>query len=156
LCAEFVVPSAYAAAPAGKIPITKLSDLPPHTYTLPMKPSELISNADAAHALAKQVQANVQADLDKYDIQDATALRRRKATLDNCASLLGDDSTAKQLLLEVRNSQDKPAARLTSGVLGETVLDLRATKPADFDAALKDELSKRFSAMPYVIVQDYL
>src|SRR5262245_24771947 len=91
--AVLAAPLAHAAT-AAKIPITKLSHLPPQAYTLPMKASEMISNHDAVVALAKQVQANVQSDLDKYDIQDATAVRRMKSTLANCAILLGDDTAA--------------------------------------------------------------
>jgi len=149
-------PAAKSAAPAGKIPITKLSDLPPHTYTIPVKPSELITNAPAVTALAKQVQANVQGDLDKYDIQDATAVRRMKGGLITCAILLGDDAGARKLIVEVRASQDKPSAKLTSGVIGEALLDAKAAPAADYDKTLQDQLAKRLGAMPYAVIQDYL
>ncbi len=145
-----------AAAPAAKIAITKLSDIPPHTYAIPVKPSELITNHDAVIALAKQVQENITSDLDKYDIQDVTAVRRMKNGLVTCAMLLGDDATAKKLIGEVRAMQDKPSAKLTSGVLGETLLETKAAAPADFDAALKEAVAKKFGAMPYATIQDYL
>jgi hypothetical protein len=157
LCAVLVTHFAPATVlAADKIPVTKLSDLPPHTYTIPGKPSELISNHDAVLALAKDVDTNVRADLDKYDVQDPTALRRMKGILSTCAILRGDDATARGLILEVRAAQEKPAAKLTSGVIGEALLDVRAAKPTDFDAALKDALAKKLGSMPYALVQDYL
>jgi subtilisin family serine protease len=155
-CAVLATSFANPAASADKIPITKLSDLPPHTYTIAVKPSELITNDAAVLALATEVDKNVRADLDKYDIQDPTAVRRMKGTLINVALIKGDAATARQLILEVRASQDKPSPKLTSGVLLECLLDVQAAKPADFDAALKETAVKRYSAMPYDVIQDYL
>src|SRR5438128_8153731 len=155
-CAVFAAPLASTAAPAGKIPVTKLSDLPPRTYTIPVKPSEMITNQAAVLDLATAVDKDIRGQLDKYDIQDPTAVRRMKGTLVTVALLKGDDATAHQLILEVRGMQDKPSAKLTSGVIGECLLDTKAAKPADFDGALKDMAVKRFSAMPYDVVQEYL
>lgn len=154
--AATLCPNASTAYAADKIPITKLSDLPPHTYTIPVKPSEIITNQAAILVLATAIEKDIRADLDKYDIQDVTAVRRLKGTLANIAMLKGEEGTARQLILEVRASQDKPAAKFTSGVLGETLLDTKAANPADFDAALKENLTKKLSAMPYAVVQDNL
>ncbi len=154
--AALASPAAPTAVAADKIPITKLSDLPPHTYTIPVKPSEMITNPAAILELATAIDKAIRADLEKYDIQDATAVRRMKGTLANIAMLKGDAATARQLLLEVRASQDKPSSKITSGVLGETLLDTKAQNPADFDAALKENMTRRLSAMPYAIVQDNL
>ncbi|MEP7027660.1 MAG: S8 family serine peptidase [Candidatus Eisenbacteria bacterium] len=149
-------PLASAAPAADKIPITKLSDLPPHTYAIPVKPSEMITNHAAILELATAIDKSIRADLDRYDIQDVTAVRRMKSALANIAILKGDTAAARQLILEVRASQDKPASKLTSGVLMETLLDTRSANPADFDAALQQNLAQRLAAMPYAIVQDNL
>src|SRR5690242_6562840 len=89
-------------------------------------------------------------------MQSVTAVRRMKGTLVNIASLAGDDATAKKLILEIRASQDKPASKITSGVLGETLLEVKSAAPADFDKALQDAMTKKLSAMPYDVVQDNL
>src|SRR5882762_1752206 len=78
-------PVAAPAVAAGKIPITKLSDLPTHTYTIPVKPSELITNQAAILELANAMEKDIRADLAKYDIQDVTAVRRMNGTLANIA-----------------------------------------------------------------------
>jgi len=155
-CAVFAAPLASTPALADKIPITKLSDLPPRTYTIPAKPSEMITNPAAVLVLATAVDKDLRGQLDKYDIQDPTAVRRMKGTLATVALLKGDDATARALILEVRASQDKPAAKLTSGVVGECILDAKAAKAADFDATLTGLAVKRFTAMPYDVVQEYL
>jgi subtilisin family serine protease len=154
--AAILCPGASKTFAADKIPITKLSDLPTHTYTIPVKPSEIITNQAAILVLAAAIEKDIRADLDKYDIQDVTAVRRMNGTLASIAMLKGDEGTARQLILAVRASQDKPAAKLTSGVLAETLLDTKAANPADFDAALKENLTKKLSAMPYAVVQDNL
>ena len=145
---------ASPAVAADKIPITKLSDLPPHSYKIAGKPSELISNPAAVLELANAIEKDVRADLAKYDIQDQTALRRMNGTLLTIALLKGDEATARELIQVVRNSQEKPAAKLTSGLLSETFLDTKAAKPADFDKALQENLTAKLKALPYDVVQD--
>lgn len=159
LGAASLCPNASPAVAADKIPITRLSDLPPHTYTIPGKPSEMITNQAAMLDLATAIEKDIRADLDKYDIQDVTAVRRMNSTLASIAMLKGDAATARQLIATVRAAQDKPAARLMSGVLSETILDTRAANPAspaDFDAALQQNMTRKLSAMPYAVVQDDL
>ncbi|HEU4764900.1 MAG TPA: hypothetical protein VFT93_04535, partial [Candidatus Eisenbacteria bacterium] len=94
---------------AGKIPITKLADLPPHSYKIPDKPSVLVTNKAAILELARAVEKDMKADLDKYDIQDPTAVRRMYGTLLTIAMLKEDYPSAKQLVVQIRNLEDKPA-----------------------------------------------
>jgi subtilisin family serine protease len=147
---------ASPAAAADKIPITKLSDLPTHTYKISGKPSELVSNPTAVLELAKAIDKDIRADLAKYDIQDPTAVRRMNGSLLTIAMLKGDEAEARRLIQIVRAAQDKPAAKLTSGVLSEVLLDTKAAKPADFDQALRENLTARLKALPYDVVQDNL
>jgi subtilisin family serine protease len=159
LLAAMLVFLPIAASPssaAGKIPITKLADLPPHTYKIPDKPSALLTNKTAIVELAGAVEKDMRVDLDKYDIQDPTAVRRMYGTLLTIAMLKEDYPTAKQLVVQVRELQDKPAQKLTSGLLAEAIMKAHDSGAADVHAAVRANLEQSLRALPYPEVQEVL
>jgi subtilisin family serine protease len=141
---------------AGKIPITKLADLPPHSYKIPDKPSVLVMNKAAILELAGAVEKDMKADLDKYDIQDPTAVRRMYGTLLTIAMLKEDYPSAKQLVVQIRNLEDKPAQKLTSGLLAEAIMKAHESGAADLHAAIRSNLEQSLRALPYQEVQEVL
>jgi subtilisin family serine protease len=141
---------------AAKIPITKLSDLPPHSYKIADKPSVLLTNKEAILALAKAVEKDMEADLAKYDIQDQTANRRMYGALLTIAMLQEDYPAAKKLVTIVRDLQEKPAQKLTSGILADAIMKTRESGAADPHAALRSNLEGMLRALPYQEVQDVL
>jgi len=145
-----------AAVAAEKIPITKLADLPPHSYKIPDKPSALVTNKAAILDLAKAIQKDMKADLEKYDIQDQTATRRIYGTLLTIAMLQEDYPAAKQLVATVRGLQEKPAQKLTSGLLAEAIMKTRESAAADPHTALRSNFEESLKALPYQEVQDVL
>jgi len=155
LLVAVVVGAGAAHAHAEKIAITKLSDLPPHAYTISMKPSELAQDAAAVDALAAEIEANLRADLEKYDIQDRSALRRIHGTLLTIAMLQGDEAEVRSLVETVRELQEKPAQKLTSGLLAEAMLAAKAAK-GDEHETLRATLQQSLEALPYQEVQDVL
>ena len=151
------VPGRAPAAPAaGKIPITKLADLPTHTYKLPEAPSALVTNKAEVLELAAAVEKDVKADLEKYDIQDQTAVRRMYGTLLTIAMLKGDAAAARELVVKVRDLQEKPAEKLTTGLLAEAIIKTRESGGADPHATLRTHLEESLRALPYQDVQDVL
>lgn len=145
-----------APAAAAKIPITKLSDLPPHTYAIQGKASQLILNPEAVLKLAGEVEKDVQADLDKYDIQDKTTLRRFHSMLLNVAMLRKDWDTAEKEVGIVRDLQDKPADRLMTGLLTKAFI-AHAKAPADqATQVFRSTLDQELGALPYDTVQEQL
>lgn len=152
----FMPIAASTSFAAGKIPITKLADLPPHSYKIPDKPSALLTNKAAILELAGAVEKDMKADLDKYDIQDPTAVRRMYGTLLTIAMLKGDYPSAKQLVAQVRELQDKPAQKLTSGLLAEAIMKARESGAADMHAAVRSNLEQSLRALPYQEVQEVL
>lgn len=145
-----------AAAAAEKIPITKLADLPPHSYKIPDKPSALVTNKAAIVELANAIEKDLKADLDKYDIQDQTATRRIYGTLLTIAMLKEDFPAARELVNTVRGLQEKPAQKLTSGILAEAIMKTRESGAADPKATLRANLEAALRALPYQEVQDVL
>jgi subtilisin family serine protease len=153
VAAPSVTPTARAA---DKIPITKLADLPPHSYKIADKPSVLFTNRAAVLELATAIEADMKADLAKYDIQDQTATRRMYGTLLTIAMLKGDFAAAKELVATVRGLQEKPAQKLTSGLLAEAIMKTKESGAADPHAALRENYEASLKALPYQDVQDIL
>ncbi len=149
-------PGSAPTAAAAKIPITKLADLPPHSYKIPDKPSALLTNKAAILDLANAVEKDMKADLEKYDIQDQTATRRMYGTLLTIAMLKEDNPAARQLVATVRDLQEKPAQKLTSGLLAEAIMKTRESGAADPHAALRSNLEQSLKALPYQEVQEVL
>jgi len=145
-----------AASAAGKIPITKLADLPPHTYKIADKPSVLVTNKAAVLELANAIEKDTKADLEKYDIQDQTATRRMYGTLLTIAMLKADFPAARELVTKVRALQEKPAQKLTSGLLAEAIMKTLESGAADPHAVLRTNLEEALRALPYQEVQDVL
>jgi subtilisin family serine protease len=141
---------------AGKIPITKLSDLPPHTYPIQGKASELIEKPQAILDLAAIVEKNILADLGAYDIQDKTTLRRFHGTLLNIAMLRRDWDRARAEIEEVRSLQEKPADRLTTGLVATAIIAGSQVSPDQMKETVRATLDRELAALPYDQVQDQL
>ena len=139
-----------------KIKITKLADLPPHTYAVSGKAADFVKNDAAVAALARQVEADVQHDLAAYDIQDPTTLRGLYATLITTAMLRRDYPTALADAQQVRRYTDKPQEKLTSGLTVQALVTSLQSPNGDFARTLESNLQTALEALPYDQVQDSL
>lgn len=147
---------ARAQAQAAKIQITKLSDLPPHSYLIQGKPSEVIQNHEAVLALALAVEKDLKADLEKFEIQDKTTLKRFYGSLAAISLLKKNYAEARAFNARVRDLQEKPADKLMSGVIPGAYMDAMEQPGADFHGTFHALLSKRLGNLPYKEVQDTL
>jgi hypothetical protein len=151
--------AAIAQGSASKPKITRAEDLPRREYSLPMLPSELLV-APVAQLLpvADAFTRDIAADLAAYDIEDASTLRSFEQTRLWAAMLRGDWTAVQQHAWRLRELQDKPAGRQTAGVLAEVVAQAKAAGggAAAEDATIREAVSKRYSAMPWDVVQDAL
>ena len=139
-----------------KIKITKLADLPPHTYAVSGKAADFVKNDADVAALARQVEADVQHDLAAYDIQDPTTLRGLYATLITTAMLRRDYPTALADAQQVRRYTDKPQEKLTSGLTVQALVTSLQSPNGDFARTLESNLQTALEALPYDQVQDSL
>ena len=144
------------AATGTKTVITRLSDLPTYSYPLPAKPSVMVSDAAAVKALAEAIEKDIRSDLATYDIQDVTAVRRMHGTLLTVAILNGDYAEALNQVAIVREMQEKPSAKLTSGRITEAVIAARQGPADAFDATLRSNLEAALAMLPWDVVQDDL
>ncbi len=145
-------PAAIGAA--GKIKITKLSDLPPHTYTVSGKPSVMVEDAAAMLDLAGRVDADIVKDLNTYEIEDRTTLKRFAATQLSVAMLQKNWDKARTLVEQIRDLEDKPADKLTTGLVIHAVIAASQAPPDQAHQTVRDDLGKSLAALPYDDVRE--
>jgi subtilisin family serine protease len=157
--------NAPEAAAATKPKITKLDDLPRYTYPVQGSAVDLITSDEKFAAFATAVRGNLEKDLSDYDIEDKTTLKRLKGTLLTLDLLESKEADARQLITELRDLEDKPALKITTGFITEVRLDVAdqmkltglgdLSQPA-FQQAFQKELTTRSEALPWSVVQDEL
>jgi subtilisin family serine protease len=151
-----------APEPPSKPKISKLDDLPRHTYPVQGSVVDLVTSAEKFAPLAAQVRADTEKDLATYDIEDKTTLKRLKGTLLTLDLIEGKNDDARKLIAELRDLEDKPSLKLVTGLIAETRLDIQdQTKTTDlsqpaFQQPFQAELTKRANALPWDVVQDEL
>ena len=145
--------------PKAKIEITKLDDLPKHTYPATAKPSEIVKSHEQIRDLAAKVRGDVTNDLDTYAISDATTLKRKYGALLTISLIDNDDDTAEELIDKIQNLEEKEAAKLMTGVTTLAMIDAKRevgpkADDATYRAAFKKHLAERTSRLPWDVVQD--
>lgn len=145
---------APADAEVRKI-VTSAEQLPRRTVTLERLPSEyLTAPRDELRPLADALEARLRDDLDRHDIQDAATLRTYQSTLLALAQLRGDWAAVPALVERLRDLQDKPGPRATSGLLAHILAeqqDLR--RDADW---LRAEVERRYGALDWADAGDVI
>ena len=150
---------------AAKPKVTKLDDLPRYTYPVQGSAVDLVTSDAKFSAFAVKVRANIEKNLQDYDIADKTTLKRLKSTLLTLDLLENKTDDARKLISELRALEDKPALKIMTGFVTETRLDVSAktgmtnladlNKPA-FQKAFETELAARTDKLPWKVVQDEL
>jgi hypothetical protein len=146
--------AASAPGAGGKIKVDKLSDLPPHTYSVPGKPSVIVEDAAAMLDLAERVSADIVKDLDTYDIQDRTTLKRFAATQLSVAMLRKDWDKALSIAEQIRSLEDKPADKLMTGLVTHAIVVGARAAPEKAHEAVHDDLVRSLSALPFNVVRE--
>ena len=150
-------PPAGAQMPAKKT-VTSAADLLVFTYPIHIAPSKLV-DADAAtfEAFAAPVRANVEAVLAGYDIGDHATLRGlldQKLQLELLSGT--EDAAALATANEIRALEDKPDAKLLSGLQVRAVVAARAksgaTSGPSYLAAFKEAYAAELAPLPWNVV----
>ncbi|WP_438480007.1 S8 family serine peptidase [Oleiharenicola lentus] len=143
---------------ADKPRITSQDQLPRYNYTLTGKVTDVVTN-DAAYAkLAPQVRADLEKLLAEFEIAD-------RATLQGILSILmtmdlhdGKYDAVLARIAQMRGLEEKPAAKLTLGLLAETYAETR--KSGDFSseetfrAAFAKNYAAKINSLPWEVVAD--
>lgn len=147
-----------ASAQAEKPRITSQDQLPRYSYPLKGKVTDVVSTDAGYDLLAPAVRKDLEKLINDYDIAD-------KATLQGILSVLMamdvheakyDAALAK--IAQIRGLEDKPAAKLTTGLLAESYIKTRRSgdfaSEAAFQAAFEKNYAAALATLPWEVVAD--
>lgn len=146
----------FAQAPAKKV-VKSEADLPRFNYPIPGTATQLLTSDDATfNAFAAKVRSDVDSSLENYDIQDHATLRDLLAVRLNLELLANQDEAALKTLDRIRDLQDKPDAKLTSGLQIRAMIEARRTTGQSSGPAYDEAYAKNYAAslktLPWAIV----
>ena len=147
---------APAQAPAKKVVKTE-ADLPRFNYPLTTTATELLQSDDATfNVFAAKVRADVDSVLSDYDVQDHAALRDLVGVKLQLALLAGDDEAALKTIAKLRELQDKPDAKLTTGMQMTAIIqaakETGKSSGPEFAAAYEKDYAAELTPLPWDVV----
>jgi hypothetical protein len=153
---SLLVPGARAQAPAKKVVKTE-ADLPRFNYPLTTTATELLQSDDGTfNAFAAKVRADVDSVLNDYDVQDHAALRGLVGVKVQLALLAGDDDAALKAIERFRTLEDKPDAKLLTGVQSTAIIqaaeETGRTSGPEFAAAYEKDFAAALKPLPWDVV----
>ncbi len=152
------VPLLVAQAPKQKI--TRAADLPVFTYKLAPTVEDVLLSDEKFHQLAVEIRKNVESVLAKYEIEDKAALRGMLSTLMNLDLLEHRDADALKLLDQMKDLEEKPAAKLLSGLSSRAILQARAQfkdrNSAEYRRAVYKSIRAALDGMPFTVIENDL
>ena len=161
-----VLASRYATAQetatqGSRKKVTSDADLPRMGYPVKGSASELLMADDATfNAFAAKVGADADSVLANYDIEDKATLRQLLAIKANAQMIAGDPAGALKTIDRIRDLEEKPEARLTSGLVNRPILHAwiatGSSSSAAFQEAFKTGFSTSVNGLPWDSTQDYL
>ena len=148
-----------AGKPSKKIKITKLDELPQHTYPVSMNASELVKSADEIAKLARRVRSDVEGDLAACEINDATTLKRWYGTLLQIDLIESKYDSALSRFEQIRKLEDKEPRKLTIGLISKAAIAARrevgpGADEAAYKQAFRRHLDARLAELPWDVVGD--
>jgi hypothetical protein len=150
--------AAPAPAQVAKVRIDKAADLPRFEYRIEGKVEALLADPAKFAVFAAAVRRDTQSVLDRYEIADKAVERQLLATLMQLDWLEGRRDEAMARLARIRALEEKPADKLTSGMVLRSVDGARratgATSGAAYGADVGARLRAELDAMPYAVVEN--
>jgi subtilisin family serine protease len=158
VCSLLAAKPQHAQAPAKKA-VHSDADLPRFSYPVTSSASDLLLSDDATFLpLAKQVGTDIDSVLAGYDIQDKSTLRSLLRTKADVQLLTGDATGTASTLDQLRDAEEKPDAKMTSGLTLRSILqaqkDSGATTGPAYEAAFQKAFAARINALPWAPIQD--
>jgi subtilisin family serine protease len=143
----------------AKKKISSERDLPRFVYPIKGSASELVQADDATFTTFA---AKVRTDLDiifrDFGIEDKSTRRTLLNARVDLQILTGEYQSALNTINDVRALEEKPAAKLTSGMVNRAVLqaavETKATSGPAFEQSFQKHASEAVNALPWDVAQD--
>jgi hypothetical protein len=149
---------ATLVAHAEKQVITQADQLPRIAFPFEGSVVELVDDPDALQPYLDQLRAEIERQLDVFDIQDKGTVRGYIQTLRTLDFLAGDYEAALEKIKTIREMQDKPSERLTSGLIAEALahiyLDEKPQSPEALLERFRSAYALKVNELPWDVVQD--
>jgi subtilisin family serine protease len=150
---------AICCAGQTKKTVDSQADLPRFNFTLTQPASELLAANDAAfQPFAKQVEDAIDSVLSGYEITDKETQRELLASKAELELLRGDSQGAITTANEVQNLEEKPVAKLTSGlsvrVIAQACQQAGSASGTAYEQAFQKDLSDAINPLPWASTQD--
>lgn len=151
-----------AVAPAqsgGKREVQNASDLPRFTYPIKGTASGLLQ-ADAAtfRQFTEKVGTDLESILRDHDIADKATLRSLLEAKLDLQQLAGEYPAALQTLASLRALEEKPAAKLTTGLFDnaflQAAMETKSTTGTLFEQSFTTHYREAVDSLPWDVVQD--
>ena len=145
-------------AAAEKPRITSQDQLPRYSYPLTGKVTAVLTS-DAAYApLAEAVRVDLEKLLATYDIADRATLREVVGTLLSLDVHAGRYDAALKRIAQLRELEEKPAAKLMTGLMAEVYIETRRSgehaSEAAFRSSFQQAYARRLGTLPWDVVAD--
>lgn len=155
----FSATAAYSQQPAKK-QVASEADLPRHSYPVEGLASVIVqSDGPAFGALASKVRADIEAELRDYDIKDGATLRDLVSNKLSLQEIAGEYGPALATVETLRSLQDKPAQKLTSGLISRSIfraaIAAKATTGTAFENAFAQQFGEELGPLPWALVEDW-
>jgi subtilisin family serine protease len=158
LCLALLVCSSWAQTNGKKV-VKSDDDLPRFIYPVKGSASGLVEADDATfNVFASKVRADLDSVFRDYQINDKATMRDLLSAELQLQMLAGEYKPALQTLEQLRSEQEKPSAKLTTGVYErawlQAAIDANSTSGPAFDESFRKHASEVIDALPWDVVQD--
>ncbi|HEY1648071.1 MAG TPA: S8 family serine peptidase [Terracidiphilus sp.] len=132
-------------------------DLPRFNYAISGSATDLLQSDDATFgAFSAKVQADVESVLNNYDIQDHATLRELLGVRFNLQLLAGNDQGALDTAARLRDLQDKPDAKMLTGIQAQAMIEARKatgqSAGAGYVQAYENDYATALKPLPWSVV----
>ena len=149
-----------AAGLAQKPKITSQDQLPRFSYPFTGNVTAVLTHDAVYEKLASAVRADLEKLLNDYEIEDRSTLQDILGTFLALEVHAGRSAAALERVAAIRRLDEKPAARLTGGLLSESIILTRQSgefaDEAAFRAAFKKTYAEKLAALPWAVVGDVI
>ena len=143
----------------SKKKVTTQADLPRFSYPVTGTASELVKADDATfNAFAARVRADLNTILSDYEIDDKSTMRTLLSAKLDLQELAGEYEDALKTVEALRALQEKPSAKLTTGLFArawlQAAIETKATTGPGFDDSFAKHYREAIDSLPWDVVQD--
>ncbi len=136
--------------------IENAEQLPVHSYRVPGKASVLLTDDAAFKVFAAALQKDLENDLQNYDIEDKTTLKKYYGPLMQIAILEQRYNDALSHLQKMNMLEDKPAAKAMAGILHHPLIDAKKAGEGQAQVIFEAEFKERLRETHEKPLRDHL